>query len=158
KLALVAPWLHDPAMAEGIYGGAETVANLIAASKTDPAGATILPAASASDANAVMYQAPYYTEADRGLIPAYDNQFSTLSWKPWLSYDAQRSADRLVKPTLMVSSPAIALPAGANAYETRMTAPLTKLLLGEDVTQFDFYDRKDVVTKAADAVLDFIAA
>ena len=38
-----------------------------------------------------------------------------------------------------------------------MTAPLEKVWLGDDVTQFDFYDRLDVVTASADAVADFLA-
>ncbi|WP_170429590.1 alpha/beta hydrolase [Ruegeria arenilitoris] len=156
KVALVAPWLHDPAMAEGIYGGPEMAASLIAASEADGAEDTVLLGASTTDENAVMYQAPYYTEEDRGLIPAYDNKFSVASWKPWLTYDAQASADRLTKPMLMVGSPSIALPAGATAYEARTKAPLEKLWLGDDVTQFDFYDRKDAVTAASDAVADFL--
>lgn len=57
KLALVAPWLHDPAMAEGIYGGAEAVAGLIAASDADTAGVSVLTGASTTDETAVMYQA-----------------------------------------------------------------------------------------------------
>lgn len=158
KVALVAPWLHDAAMAEGIYGGSEMAASLIAASEADNAAETVLLGASATDKNSVMYQAPYYTEENRGLIPAYDNKFSVASWKPWLTYDAQASADRLAKPMLMVGSPSIALPAGAAAYEARTKAPLEKLWLGEDVTQFDFYDRKDAVTAAADAVSDFLNA
>lgn len=160
KLALVAPWLHDPAMAEGIYGGHDAVAGLIAASEAQAAldDPDILTAASTTDETAPMFGAPYYTETDRGLITAYDNKFSVLSWKPWLTYDAQASADRLSKPTLMVGSPAIALPAGAAAFEARMTAPLEKLWLGEDVTQFAFYDRKDAVIASADAVADFLNA
>jgi len=157
SLALVAPWLHDPTMVEGIYGGAATVAGLIAASEAEGAADTVLLGASATDANAVMFQAPYYTETDRGLIPAYDNKFSVASWKPWLTYDAQASADRLTKPMLMVGSPAIALPAGAEAYAARTRAPVEKLWLGKDVTQFDFYDRQDVVTTAAAGIARFLA-
>ena len=157
RVALVAPWLHDPAMAEGLYGGADAAANLIAASEAAGAADTVLTAASATDPSATMYQAAYYTEEDRGLIPAYDNKFSVAGWKPWLTYDAQVSADRLTKPILLVGSPAIALPAGAAAYEARTGAPLEKLWLGDDVTQFDFYDREDVVIAAADAVSDFLA-
>ncbi|ABW26361.1 conserved hypothetical protein [Acaryochloris marina MBIC11017] len=155
KLALVAPWLHNPKMAADVYGGPETVASLIAASEAGNADLTILTAASTTDDNAPMYQAPYYTETNRGLIPAYDNKFSILTWKPWLTYDAQASANHLSKPTLMVGSPAIALPAGAEAYEQRTQAPLQKLWLGDDVTQFDFYDRADVVTDASNAVAEF---
>ena len=58
----------------------------------------------------------------------------------------------------MVGSPTIALPAGAEAYEKRMTAPLKKVWLGEDATQFDFYDRADVVQASADAVAEFFKA
>ena len=39
-----------------------------------------------------------------------------------------------------------------------MTAPLEKVWLGDDVTQFDFYDRVDAVKASADAVADFFAA
>lgn len=156
KVALVAPWLHDPAMAEGIYGGAESAKGLIAASEADDGA--VLVAASTTDETSVMYQAPYYTEEDRGLILAYDNKFAVASWKPWLTYDAQASADCLTKPMLMVGSPSIALPAGAEAYEARMTAPLEKVWLGDDVTQFDFYDGVDAVKASADAVADFFAA
>lgn len=156
RVALVAPWLHDLAMAKGIYGGADAVAGLIAASEAEGAADTVLLGASTTDTKAVMVQAPYYTEEDRGLIPAYDNKFSVASWKPWLTYDAQASADRLTKPMLMVGSPAIALPAGAEAYAARTKAPVETVWLGKDVTQFDFYDRQDAVTAAADAIAEFL--
>jgi len=156
KLALVAPWLHDPEMAKDIYGGPEMAAQLIASGEAAGAAETVLTAASATDDSAVMYQSPYYTQDDRGLIPEYDNAFFARSWMTWLGYDAQASADRLTKPVLMVGSPAIALPDGAAAYEARTKAPVEKLWLGEDVTQFDFYDRADVVQTSADAVADFL--
>lgn len=158
KLALIAPWLHDPQMAEGIYGGADATRALIAASEAENAADTILRGASTTDQNAIMYQAPYYTEEDRGLISTYDNRFSVASWKPWLTYDAQASADRLTKPMLMVGSPSIALPAGAEAYEARCAAPLEKLWLGEEINQFDFYDQTEAVCAASDAVADFFRA
>lgn len=153
KLALVAPWLHDPEMAEGIYGGPEAAKGLIAASEADDGA--VLTAASTTDNSAPMFNAPYYTEENRGLIAAYDNKFAVATWKPWLTYDAQASADRLTKPMMMVGSASIALPAGAAAYEARTKAPLEKVWLGDDVTQFDFYDRADAVKASADAVADF---
>jgi dienelactone hydrolase len=153
RLALVAPWLHDPAMAEQIYGGPESVAGLVAASDAaDGADTpTVLVAASTTDEGSVMFQAPYYTEADRGLIDAYDNRFDVRSWRPWLTYDGHASADRLTAPTLVVCSDAAALPAGARAYAARTAAPLKELWL-DDVSQFDFYDRADVVREVSDAV------
>lgn len=103
KLALVAPWLHDHALAESVYGGHEAAQSLIASSEIQ--GDQVLTAASTTDPSAPMYNAPYYTEKDRGLIPSYDNKFAVQTWKPWLTYDGQASADRLNKPTLMVGSP-----------------------------------------------------
>lgn len=100
----------------------------------------------------------HYTEDDRGLIPAYDSKFSVLSWKVWLTYDTQVSADRLSNPSLVVGSPSIALPAGAAVYEARTEAPLKELWLEVDVTQLDFYDRADAVTASAEAVADFFRA
>ncbi|MEM9597457.1 MAG: alpha/beta hydrolase [Acidobacteriota bacterium] len=155
-LALVAPWLHDPKMAEAIYGGPEAVAGLIAASEADQPD--VLTAASTTDDTSPMYQAPYYTEDDRGLIAEYDNKFSVLTWKPWLTYDGQASADRLTKPVLMVGSSGMALPAGAEAYAQRAKTPIEKVWLGDDVSQFDFYDRADIVKTSADAVATFLRA
>lgn len=151
KLALVAPWLHDPAIAQEIYGGAEAAAALIAAGRAAEQTPTSIVAASTSDEGALMFGAPYYTESDRGLIDAYDNRFDVASWEPWLTYDAQAAADRLSVPTLVVCSEGAALPAGAHAFVERTKAPVTEQWL-PDVNQFDFYDRADVVTKAVDAV------
>ena len=159
RLALVAPWLHDREIAENVYGGPDAVSSLIGASEAGEAShePTILTAASLTDDAAPMYQAPYYTETERGLIPEYDNKFSVLTWKPWLTYDGLASATRINKPALMVGSPGMALPEGAAAYEKRMKAPLEKVWLGDDVTQFDFYDRVDIVGIAADTVSRFAA-
>lgn len=156
KLALVAAWLHDPAMAEAVYGGPESVANLIDASRAAEQSPQpqILTAASTTDNSAPMYQAPYYTEEDRGLIAEYDNKFSVSTWEPWLTYDAQASADWLTEPTLIICSEAAALPAGAHAYAKRTNAPVREIWL-DDVNQFDFYDRADIVRQSADAIADF---
>lgn len=151
KLALVAPWLHDPAMAQKIYGGREAAEGLIAAGRAAEQTPTSIVAASTTDEGALMFGAPYYTETDRGLIDAYDNRFDVASWEPWLTYDAQVVADRLTAPTLVVCSEAAALPAGAHAFIERTKAPVTQRWL-PDVNQFDFYDRADVVNAAADAV------
>lgn len=159
KLALAAPWLHDPAIAEDVYGGPEAAANLIAASEAAEGAAnpTILTAASMIDETAPMYQAPHYTEEDRGLIPEYDNKFSILTWKPWLTYDALSSADRLNKPVIMIGSSGMALPPGAAAYEARSETKIEKRWFGEEINQFDFYDRKDIVLSVADAVAEFFS-
>jgi fermentation-respiration switch protein FrsA (DUF1100 family) len=153
SIALVAPWLHDDALASQIYGGQDATAALIATSEVaeNQATGTVLRAASTVDNTAPMFQVPYYTEEDRGLIAEYDNKFSKLTWKPWLTYNALASAPELSVPLLMVGSDAMALPAGAEAYEKAMKQEPRKLWL-TDINQFDFYDCADVVNQAADAV------
>ena len=153
SLALVAPWLHDAEVVNAVYGGEEGVSGLIQISR-DAARAdepVIVEAASLTNENAVMYQAPYYTEPDRGLIPEFDNKFNVASWEGWLTYDAIQTADKLEKPTLLVHSEAAAIPQGAKEYATRMGENATAVWLPE-ITQFDFYDRPDAVETSAEAV------
>lgn len=152
-VAVVAPWLHDKAMATAIYGGEESVKGLLATSKQAAKSdePQYIEAASVTNSRALMYQAPYYTEVDRGLIPEYDNQFNLASWEPWLNYDAQVSALAQDKPTLMVASPAMALPAGAQNYLDKAGKNVSAVWL-EGVSQFDFYDQPEAVTHAVNAI------
>ena len=153
SLALVAPWLHDRGIVEDTYGGADGVANLLeigrsASSSDDP---VILEAASTTNENALMYQAPYYTETARGLIPEYDNKFNAASWEGWLTYDALETANVLEKPALLVHSEAAAIPQGAREYARRMGDKAQAIWL-DAVTQFDFYDQPEAVSTASNAV------
>lgn len=153
SFALVAPWLHDAEIVAAVYGGADGVAGLIETGRNAAQAAkpVILEAASLTNENAVMYQAPYYTETDRGLIPEFDNKFNAASWEGWLTYDAIQTADKVEKPALLVHSEDAAIPQGAKEYINRMGDYATAIWL-PNVTQFDFYDRPDVVETSADAV------
>ena len=153
SVALVAPWLHDKEIVNAVYGGEEGVSNLIKAGQnaSQAENPVHIEAASATNDQSLMYQAPYYTETDRGLIPEYDNKFNVASWEGWLNYDAIQTADHLEKPTLLVHSEAAAIPQGAKEYARRMGDKATELWLPE-VTQFEFYDRPDAVESSANAV------
>ncbi len=153
SLSLVAPWLHDAEIVDATYGGKEGVSALIETGRNAERAdePVILEAASLSNEEAVMYQAPYYTETDRGLIPEFDNKFNAASWEGWLTYDAIQTADQLEKPTLLVHSETAAIPQGAREYARRMGANATAIWLPE-LTQFDFYDRPDAVESSVDAV------
>lgn len=159
-IALVAPWLHDQKIVNQVYGGEESVQNLIAISqeaqtKYETTGElSLIPAASMTDENAVMYQAPYYTEADRGAIPEYINEFNLASWEGWLTYDAIAIADELDKPVKIVHSEVAAIPQGAKEFYGRLSGEKEELWL-DDVTQFDFYDNPEVVTIASDAIVKY---
>ena len=158
SLALVAPWLHNAEIVDAVYGGADGVAGLVAVSRDADAayaqtGAERMTlAASSDDPDAVMTQAPYYTERKRGLIPEYINQFNLASWEPWLSYDAVTIAGDLGDtPVQIVHSDAAAIPDGARAFYADLQGDKSALWL-DNVLQFDFYDRDEPVRQASDAV------
>lgn len=157
SLALVAPWLHDARIVDAVYGGKEGVGKLVAASKDAKKSESpvYLEAASMTNEKALMYKAPYYTEKNRGLIPEYDNQFNVASWEGWLRYDALKTADGFKKPVLLVHSESAAIPQGAKAYAKRV-GEHAKLVMLDDVTQFDFYDKPDAVRLATDAVVEHL--
>ena len=154
-LALVAPWLHDAAIVRQVYGGEEGVSNLIdigkkAETSSEP---VLIEAASQTNEKSLMYKAPYYTEKDRGLIPEYDNQFNVASWEGWLTFDAQQAADYIRVPTLLVHSEDAAIPQGVKAFEERMGNNVRVVWL-DKVTQFDFYDREEPVSRSVNLVSD----
>ncbi len=153
SLALVAPWLHDAKIVDAVYGGAKGVKGLITAAKeAEKSGAPVyLEAASLTNNKAVMYRVPYYTETDRGLIPEYDNKFNVASWDGWLTYDALKTADVQKKPALLVHSEAAAIPQGAKEYAKR-GGDNVRLIMLENVTQFDFYDQPEAVNTSVSAV------
>lgn len=157
SVALVAPWLQDREVVEQTYGGAEGIAKLEAAGDAAEAEyrrtghQPLLPAASMTDDRAIMFKVPYYTEADRGMIPAWRNEADPSFWRGWLSFDAIKVAPQLAQPLLMVHSEAAAVPQGAHRFFGQLTAPKQELWL-ENVSQLDFYDRAMPVTTASDAV------
>lgn len=161
-IALVAPWLHDGAIVNEVYGGEESVQNLIdisrqAQEKYETTGElSLIPAASDTDPNAVMQQAPYYTDPERGAIAEYVNEFNLASWEGWLTYDAIATADELNKPVKIIHSQAAAIPQGAQEFYNRLSGEKDELWLA-DTTQFDFYDNPEAVTTASDAVAEYFA-
>ena len=156
-IALVAPWLHNREIVNEVYSGAESVQSLIdtsrkAQAKYEATGElSLVPAASNTDKNAVMQQAAYYTECDRGAIPEYVNEFNLASWEGWLTFDAIKIADNLTEPVLIVHSEAAAIPQGAKEFYNRLAGEKNQLWL-KNTTQFDFYDSPEAVTNASDAV------
>ena len=156
--ALVAPWLHNEAIVHAVYGGEAGVRALIFAGQTAEASdeSVYLEAASLTNDEALMYQVPYYTEADRGLIPEYDNKFNVASWRGWLTYDALETADVQTKPALLVHSEQAAIPQGAKEYARR--ASNAELIMLDNITQFDFYDQPEAVKASTDAVTEHFAS
>ncbi|WP_334029274.1 alpha/beta hydrolase [Alteromonas sp. P256] len=151
SVAVVAPWLHDKAIVNEVYG--ENIPALLQATvNAEESGeALILEAASDTNEQSVMYKASYYTSPTRGAIVEYDNKFSTFSWKPWLSYDAIQTASLIKDPVLLVHSPAAAIPMGAERFAAQ-GGNNVELIMLDDITQFDFYDSPEVITEALSLV------
>ncbi len=149
-IALVAPWLHDRSIVLEVYGGEAGVSQLETLGRDNPD--TVIEAASATNPDSLMYQAPYYTEPERGLIPAWDNRFALRSWPRWLGFDGLAAASALKIPVSLVHSEAAAIPQGAHRLANTLGAQLQQHWL-EGISQFDFYDRPEVVKQGSALVL-----
>ncbi|MEV4191041.1 alpha/beta hydrolase [Streptomyces toxytricini] len=157
SLALVAPWLHDAAVCEAAYGGADAVAERVKAGREararyeETGEVEYVPVVSATDPRAAMpYDIDFYLNPSRGGIPAWPNRFAVMSWADWLGYDAIGLAPRIAQPTLLVHSEDAAIPDGARRFHAGLAGP--KDFLWTEGTQFDFYDREPQVTTAVGAV------
>ncbi|WP_449064610.1 alpha/beta hydrolase [Planomonospora algeriensis] len=157
SLALVAPWLHDAAICESAYGGAEAVAEKIktgreARSRYDETGEIdYVPVVSATDPHAAMpYDIDFYLNPARGGIPAWPNRFAVMAWPDWLTYDSIALAPRITQPTLLVHSEDAAIPDGARRFHAGLAGPGD--ILWTQGTQFDFYDTEPQVMVSVDTV------
>jgi dienelactone hydrolase len=157
SLALVAPWLHDAAICEAAYGGAEAVAEKIklgreARSRYDETGEVdYVPVVSSTDPRAAMpYDIDFYLNPERGGIPAWPNRFAVMAWPDWLTYDSISLAPKITQPTVLVHSEEAAIPEGALRFHVGLGGP--KDILWTEGTQFDFYDTEPQVTVAVDTV------
>ncbi|MFC4700358.1 alpha/beta hydrolase [Glaciecola siphonariae] len=147
----VAPWLQDDAIVTQVYGDSKpTLLNLYEQAELTGIP-VIIEAASDTNEQSLMYQASYYTDPNRGAIESYDNKFSTFSWGPWLNYDAIQTAERIEKPVLLVHSEAAAIPQGAKKF-TELAGENAKLVMLDDVTQFDFYDNSDAMNASIEQI------
>lgn len=155
SLALVAPWLHDAAVCEQAYGGADEVTARIEAGRRararfeETGEIDYVPVVgSAADNAAMPYEIDFYLDPARGGIPAWPNRFAVMSWVDWLIHDAIAPATRITQPTVLVHSEDAAIPDGARRFHSGLAGP--KDFLWTEGTQFDFYDQEPQVTIAVD--------
>lgn len=153
SVGLVAPWLQNRSLVSAVYGGEEGVNGLIALSRRAEAeGGIFIPAAGPEGAEGVLMPlGGYYYEPERGAIPEYDNRWNHASWEGWLNYHPADHGGRLDKPLAIVHSEAAAIPDGVRMFLQGFSGDATLRWL-ENVTQFDFYDVPENVTRAADTM------
>ncbi len=159
RIGLVAPWLHNEEIVNAVYGGEEGVRGLIEVSRAaEAAGGQIIPAAGdVGEEGVLMPIGGYYFEADRGAVPAYDNQWNNAGWEGWLTYHPADNGQRLDKPLAIVHSEAAAIPQGVRTFLEGYLGDATLQML-EEVTQFDFYDNPEDVTRASEVMASHFSA
>ena len=127
KGVLVAPWLHNPAIARSIYdlrpGGTEgllasakvarekyestgEMAYVLGASELDPLSAMYVPE-NAFD---------YYLDPAKAAGAKYDNRFAVSSWEPWLTFDGIVAGKDIAQPVFIVHSESGAVPQGTKEF------------------------------------------
>ena len=159
RIGLVAPWLQNETLVNAVYGGEAGVQGLIQVSRdAKAAGGQVIPAAGPEGAEGVLMPiGGYYYDKDRGAIPAYDNQWNNAGWEGWLTYHPADNGQRLTHPIAIVHSEAAAIPQGVRDFLSGYAGEATMQWL-EDVTQFDFYDNREDVERAADTMAAHFAA
>ena len=166
QLVLVAPWLHNPEMAKGLYsarsGGVEGLLKsareakeqfartgemqyVLAASELDPLSAMYVPE-NAFD---------YYLDPAKAAGPYYDNRFAVSSWGPWLTFDAISSAAEISQPVFIVHSESGAVPQGAKDFYEKLKGEKDIVWLNE-YNQQQLYFEKGAVDAAVGKVVEYL--
>jgi fermentation-respiration switch protein FrsA (DUF1100 family) len=162
SLALVAPWLHNAALVQAIYGGEAGVQHRLdladaARRKYETTGEVdYVPACDPNDPDAAMpYPLDFYLNPARGALPQWTNRFAVMAWRDWLEFDGVAYGAQISAPLLIVHSEAAAVPDGAKAFFGAVQSP--KDIFWTQGEQLDFYDQEPQVSKSVAAVRDHFA-
>lgn len=159
--ATVAAWLPNQEILPLLYGSEERVAELraIGSNAQDLYEQNhenrIIPAYSNVDQTA-SHVGPmeYYMDASRGGgVPQWKNEFSEMSWNPWLDFDPMSKAGQIDTPTIMVHSDGSALPDNARAFFDQLKGE--KELAWSEGNHFDFYDQDETIDVATQKISRF---
>lgn len=163
SLITVAPWIHDPAIVDAVYGGRESVQKLIATGQTaarkfaQTGQADYVLATSKTDKTAVMFgDIDYYQNPQRGAIPQWSNQFAIASWAEWLTFNPMPVAQQIKVPTLFIHSEQAAIPQGARQFFEAIPGQNKQMSWLPDRSQFDFYDQEQTVNQSVSLITDHL--
>jgi uncharacterized protein len=155
----IAPWLHDPAIVNTVYGGEAKVNQMIergrqAKTRFQQTGqGEYLLATSKTDNTAVMFgEIDYYQNPQRGAIPQWDNRFAVATWAEWLTFNPMPTARQINVPTLFIHSEKAAIPQGAKQYFAAIPTQNKQFVWLNNLTQFDFYDQAQTVSTSVNLV------
>lgn len=166
KLVLIAPWLHNPAIAKSIYdmrpGGTEGLLQAAQAAKETYARTgkmTYVLAASELDPLSAMYVPEnafdYYLNPAKAAGQYYDNRFAVSSWGPWLTFDGIAAGSAIQQDVFVVHSEQGAVPHGAKAFLEEIPGNKEAIWLNE-YNQQQLYHEKEAVTAAIEKVVNYL--
>ncbi len=166
RLALIAPWLHDPAKTEELYGnrpgGKQGLLDRATAArrKLDRTGEVEYTlAASELDPLAAMYVPdgafPYYLRPDLAAGQVYDNRFAVISWEPWLTFDGIGTGKSVSKPVFIVHSENGAVPEGTKRFYDQLGGKKDIVWLN-DYSQQQLYHDPEAVGAAISRVSNYL--
>jgi fermentation-respiration switch protein FrsA (DUF1100 family) len=113
----------------------------------------IIPAVAAGGGDVAMpfAEAFEYYGTSRGAVPSYVNGFAVQSYAHALQWDAISAAPSIKVPTLVVHSEKAAMPDLARRLIAEVAGPKDELWLTSR-NHVDFYDSRELIRPAADAV------
>jgi fermentation-respiration switch protein FrsA (DUF1100 family) len=161
-LVTVAAWLHDETSLRDTYGKDGYELRLSegrsAETKYRVSREVVTIPAFSNDAALAAMTGPaigaYYDNPNRGAVPAWRNEFATMSLVPWMAFDAvNQFASRIFQPVLMIHGDNCALPENVRKFHRQL--PGMKQLEWIEGNHVDFYDKPELVTFAADKVAAF---
>ena len=159
--ASVAGWFPDEATLPLLYGSQENINNLIAVGQkakkqyAETGENSIVLAYSNTDKTASHFgPMEYYMDKNRGGgVVEWKNEFSLMSWEPWLTFDPITKAEDISTPTLIMHSDNSALPDNAKKVYNNLKGE--KELAWLEGNHFDFYDQEEKVSEATAKAVEF---
>lgn len=166
-VVLVAPWLHNAALIETLYGSRPGgVKGLMAKSDAaekrfaETGNTTHVEAASATNDAAAMYLPDpafdYYLNPQKGAVPAWKNNFAEMSWKPWLTFNGINASQSLRQPVLVVHSENGAVPEGAKQFYEQVKSEKKFVWVDKKWNQLDMYYVPDAINEATAPVFEWL--
>jgi uncharacterized protein len=116
----------------------------------------IIPAYSNTD-KAASHIGPmeYYLDKTRGGgVKEWKNEFSVMSWEPWLDFDPVSEAQNTTIPFMMFHSDRCALPDNAKRFYNALKGK-KELVWGNGV-HFDYYDRPTQINAVIEKASEFL--
>ncbi len=159
--ATVAGWFPDEETLPLLYGSQENIDHLIKSGQeakkhyAETGENTVVLAYSNTDKTASHFgPMEYYMDNKRGGgIAEWKNEFSLMSWEPWLSFDPIAKAESITTPTMIIHSDNSALPDNAKKVYQQLQGE--KELVWLEGNHFDFYDQEDKVAEASAEAINF---